>query len=33
MRVGDFFDAEGGVDEDGYELVAYNTDIRVIQLF
>jgi len=28
-----FFDAEGGVDEGGYELVAYNTDIRVIQLF
>jgi len=28
-----FFDAEGGVNADSYELVAYNTDLRVIQLF
>ena len=28
-----FFDAEGGANTNSYELVAYNTDLRVIQLF
>jgi len=28
-----FFDAEGGVNTNSYELVAYNTDLRIIQLF
>jgi len=26
-----FFDAEGGVNTNSYELVAYNTDLRIIQ--
>ena len=29
----EFFDAKGGVNTNSYELVAYNTDLRIIELF